>query len=213
MALVALAVSPVSLHAEPTGRVDTDRPVVAFHPVLRDSLERIAGASRLWRDALDTLAGTGRRAVVVTPEQVRVHRGDGSGLTAFEPDVLAEVTPLPVSGSEVRTVLIVINLPLLHRAHYGQMSSTPFDLQRDLDRIVIHEVYGHAFPYLLAGDMSGRCADAAPGQRAGNACAIQRENAVRAELGLGRRDDAGVDGLDLPRRLARGLTAPLGRPR
>jgi hypothetical protein len=115
--------------------------------------------------------------------------------------VLAEVSPVIVSESRVPVVLVVVNVPLLRRLHHSQPWSSPVDIQRDLDRIVIHEVYGHALPYLLAGDVSGHCADATPGQRAIDACAIQRENAVRAELRLGRRQDAGLGGLALARRL------------
>jgi len=65
---------------------------------------------------------------------------------------------------------------------------------------LVHEIYGHAIPYLLAGDLSGRCADPKRGERASEACSIQRENAVRAELGLGRRTDYGLSDLALARR-------------
>ena len=67
-------------------------------------------------------------------------------------------------------------------------------------RILAHEVYGHAMPYLLAGHLSGKCADPLPGQRATDACAIKRENAIRGELRLGQRRDYGLDGLALVRR-------------
>ena len=68
----------------------------------------------------------------------------------------------------------------------------PVEKYADLDRILVHEVYGHAFPYLQAGDESGRCPDPAAGERPQDACSIRRENAVRAELGLGRRTDYGL---------------------
>ena len=71
------------------------------------------------------------------------------------------------------------------------------DVATNLDRIVVHEVYGHAVPYLLAGNLSGRCADPAGGESATGACAIRRENAVRSELGLGRRADRGLYSLAL----------------
>ena len=105
-----------------------------------------------------------------------------------------------VSGSQVPLVLVVVNIPLLRQMYHSQQLSSPTDVYRDLDRIVVHEVYGHAFPYLLAGDVSGHCPDAAPGQPAIEACAVQRENAVRSELRLGLREDAGLNGLSLVRR-------------
>jgi hypothetical protein len=52
---------------------------------------------------------------------------------------------------------------------------------------------------LRAGNVSGKCADPVAGERAENACSIQRENAVRAELGLGRRTDYGLRGLTIGR--------------
>jgi hypothetical protein len=63
----------------------------------------------------------------------------------------------------------------------------------------VHEVYGHALPYVVVGDVAGRCADPGKDERATDACAIRRENAVRAELGLGRRSDPGLLSLALAR--------------
>jgi hypothetical protein len=95
-------------------------------------------------------------------------------------------------------VFVVVNLDLIDRAHAAR-NSLPAERDADLDRVLVHEVYGHAFPYLLAGNLSGRCADPIAGERAVDACSIRRENAVRAELGLGRRTDYGVAGLSLSR--------------
>jgi hypothetical protein len=171
--------------------------------MLRSSFERISSGSRLWREAIETIEGSGRRVIVLTPEQVRVQDPRSTTAAApFDPELLAEVSPVIVSGSQVPAVLVVVNVPLLRRIHHSQPWSLPSDIYRDLDRIVIHEVYGHAFPYLLAGDVSGRCPDALPGQRAIDACAIQRENAVRAELRLGLRQDTGLKGLALTSRAA-----------
>jgi hypothetical protein len=92
-----------------------------------------------------------------------------------------------------------VNLRLVRQTHDARMS-VPREFEADLDRILVHEVYGHAVPYLLAGNLSGRCADPAPQEPAGDACSIRRENAVRSELGLGRRDDHGVFSLRLAMR-------------
>jgi hypothetical protein len=53
---------------------------------------------------------------------------------------------------------------------------------------------------VLAGRLSGKCADPSPGQRATDACAIKRENAIRGELRLGQRREYGLEGLALARR-------------
>jgi hypothetical protein len=98
----------------------------------------------------------------------------------------------------VDAVLVAVNLQLLDDTH-RRLGTTWSERDRDLDRILVHEVYGHALPYVLAGDVSGKCGDPADGESAVDSCAIRRENAVRAELGLGRRADAGLWSLALAR--------------
>jgi hypothetical protein len=171
--------------------------------VIRASLERIGAGSALWREALESVAGTGRRATVLTADQVMVaDAAEGRAHKRFDPTVLAEVVPIAGPNDQVDGVIVVVNLTLLVDSHRAR-GSQPWELQDDLDRILIHEIYGHALPYLVIGDRSGRCADPLPGERPELACAIARENAVRAELGLGRRRDAGLDGLALMRPASR----------
>ena len=172
-------------------------PLVIEHPVLARSAARLYAGSPRWRDALHAVAETGRRVVLLTPEKVRVRNADGGGDAAFDPDVIAEVQPMADDWSRIDTVVVVINLPLLDKLY---TDATMRDLEADLDRILAHEVYGHAVPYLLAGHLSGKCADPLPGQRATESCAITRENAIRSELRLGQRRDYGLDGLAVARR-------------
>jgi hypothetical protein len=181
-------------------------PLVTTNPTLRASLERIAAGSALWRDAVETVRQSGRQVIVATSDQVVVADAlDGGAREAFDPSELAAVAPVPYRTSQVRVVLVVVNLVLLEEIHRRRLS-VPNEFYADLDRILVHEVYGHALPYLLTGDLSGRCADPLPRQRAVDACSIQRENAVRAELGLGRRTDYGLSGLRLPRGRHRATT-------
>jgi hypothetical protein len=151
----------------------------------------------VWRQALAEVVNTGRRAVIVTPDKVRVRDDQNGRDTPFDPDVLAEVQPLADEWSRVDTVVVVINLPLFDRLY---SDATTADLEADLDRVLAHEVYGHAIPYLLAGHLSGKCADPLPGQRATDACAIKRENQIRSELRLGKRREYGLNGLTIARR-------------
>lgn len=172
-------------------------PLIVEHPVLASSLDRLYARSPRWRAALHAVANTGRRGVVVTPDKVRVRDENGGGETPFDPDVLAEVQPIADDWSRVETVIVVVNLPLLDTLY---SDATTADLEADLDRILAHEVYGHAIPYLLAGHLSGKCADPLPKQRATDACAIKRENEIRGELQLGERRGYGLDGLTIARR-------------
>lgn len=172
-------------------------PIHANHPTLLASLSRVQAGSVTWRDALRAVADTGRRIIVVTPDKVRLRDQATNEERPFDEDVLAEVHPLADMWSRVDTVIVVINLPLMDRLY---SDATIFDLERDLDRIVAHEVYGHAIPYVLAGHMSGKCADPAPRERATESCAIKRENEIRRELRLGERRGYDLDGLALARR-------------
>jgi hypothetical protein len=170
--------------------------VVSSHPLIRASLERLWQGSPSWRAGFRQAPGESR-VVVVTPDQVTVQ--DGGRQRPFEADLLGEVTPLVGADGRVLQVLVVVNVPLIEESH-GRRLSTLSELHADLDRVLAHEVFGHALPYLLAGNVSGHCGDPAPGTRAEDSCAIRRENTVRTELGLGRRTDAGLHGLALARR-------------
>ena len=172
-------------------------PLIVEHPILAASLARLYAGSPRWRDAFDAVLNAGRRVVVVTPDKVRVRDEHGGAETPFDPEVLAEVQPIADDWSRVDTVVVVINLPLLDKLY---SDATGADLNADLDRILAHEVYGHAIPYLLAGHLSGKCADPLPKQRATEACAIKRENEIRGELRLGERRGYGLDGLTIARR-------------
>lgn len=173
--------------------------VEARHPVLRDALARIAKGSDTWRQALDALGPTGRRAIVLTPDQVVVRDAATGAAAPFDRSELAEVSPVTEATGAVRTVLVVVNVERLQHVH-ERLGSLPGEFLADLERVLAHEVYGHAVPYLEAGHLSGRCPDPEPGVPASAACAIRRENVIRAELRLGRRTDAGLGSLALLRR-------------
>ncbi|HEX4913234.1 MAG TPA: hypothetical protein VFV51_04715 [Vicinamibacterales bacterium] len=194
---LAVAVGTVVSAQQPRWTWVDRPPLIVEHPVLAKSLERLYAGSPRWREALHAVADTGRRIVVITPDRVVVRDPDGSNETPFDPDQIAEVQPIADEWSRVDTVVVVINVALLERLY---SDATTKDLEADLDRIQAHEIYGHAMPYLLAGHLSGKCADPLPGQRATDACAIKRENAVRSELRLGERRDHGLGSLALTRR-------------
>ena len=197
--VVILVASWLPAHAQQTGqsRIPSSATVLVTSPVLKDSLERISLGSALWRDAIDSVRRAGRRVLVVTPHDVQTGTWNLYGARdGFDPGSLAEVVPLVRPDRQIPLVVVVVNLRLVERIHEERLSP-PRHFDADLDRIVVHEVYGHAIPYLLAGDLSGRCPDPEPGERASDACSIRRENTVRAELGLGRRTDGGLFSLAL----------------
>ena len=194
-AVVTVAAIPLRAHDEP---ISATAPVITNHPIIQQSLQRLAMRSAAWRAAATEIERLGRKAVVVTPKQVRVKDPKSGAVRSFDHDVLAEVQPLAEHETRVDAVVVVVNVELLQRMQ-GELA-TIGDFEDDLDRIIAHEVYGHAFPYLLAGDLAGKCPDHVAGQRPEEACAIKRENAIRSELRLGQRRDSGLNGLAIARR-------------
>jgi hypothetical protein len=194
----AFTVAAIPVWADKPGASATAA-VIANNPEIQQSLDRLHKRSAAWRDALAAVEKLGRKAVVVTPKNVRVKDPKNGKVRSFDKDVLAEVQPLAEHETRVDAVVVVINVALLERMLAS--TDTVGDFEDDLDRVIAHEVYGHAIPYLLAGDLSGKCADPLPGQRAEDACAIKRENEIRAQLQLGERRDPGLNSLAMARRL------------
>lgn len=200
MLLLASLLIPWSATAQTgAGAAPPSAPFVTGNRTLQASLDRLARGSRLWRDAEADVRSTGRRVLLITSEQVALAADEGFAREAFDPTVLAEAHPILDQQHRIALVVVVVNLSLLVDGHHRR-GSVPVEFDADLDRILIHEVYGHAVPYLLAGDTSGRCPDPVAGARATDACSIQRENRVREELGLGRRTAYDLSDLALARR-------------
>lgn len=197
-ALLTAVLTVASIPLRAGDSVSATAPVITNHPIIQQSLQRLAARSASWRAAAAEIERLGRKAVVVTPKQVRVKDPHSGAVRSFDHDVLAEVQPLAEQETRVDAVVVVVNIELLERMQ--RPLTTIGDFEDDLDRIIAHEVYGHAFPYLLAGDLSGKCSDPGPGQRAEDACAIKRENQIRSELRLGQRRDSGLNGLTIARR-------------
>jgi hypothetical protein len=181
----AVLATPLSVFAQERA----DSAIQAWHPVLAASIDRLAAESPSFREALKAVTATGRRAVLITPDKF-----DGP----FAADTLAQAEPVTDDQSRVDYVLVVVNLELLHKL--SGLPMTAVDFEDDVDRILAHEVYGHAVPYLLAGTLTAKCADPAIGQSASASCAVQRENVVRREMRLGQRIEYGRDSLAIARR-------------
>ena len=188
---IVLAASLLAAPGRASAQQEGDPSIGVWNPVLAASLERLANESRSWREAVDAVARTGRRAVIVTSDQVK---GADAG-------ALAQVEPVSDAAGRVDLVVVMVNLDLMQKL--SRLPVTAVDFEDDLDRILAHEVYGHAIPFLLAGHLSGKCADPVAGQSAIASCVIQRENVIRKEMRLGQRLEYGRDSLALARRFER----------
>jgi hypothetical protein len=181
--------------AQSTGRVR--QPVLTTDDAVRAALDRLSARSARWRKAMDSVATLGRGILVVTAAEVVVQDPkDARRTESFDSSLLAEVSPLVKPDGSVDFVMVVVNVQLLEAAH-RRIGSPANDLDADLERILVHEIYGHAVPYLFAGHVRGRCPDPYPGQHPADACSIRRENQIRKEAGLGLRHDYALGGLAL----------------
>lgn len=202
-AAMALAAPASARQEHPIPATPAVDAVLTTNAEIAASLERIAARSSLWRDAVADVARRNRHALVLTPDQVVVRdAGDRAAVDAFDATSLGEVSPVVRDGAAVDVVMVVINVDLLADVH-TRLGTDRDAFEADLDRLVIHEVYGHAIPYLQAGDTSGRCPDPDRGTAAEQSCSVRRENSVRAEAGLGLRRDYAAGGLVALDRLAR----------
>ena len=159
IAALGVAAATASAQEAATGALQVS------HPILAASVERLASESPSWRTAIDAVAATGRQAFLVTP--------DRWNKTAFDSETLAQVFPFADDQSRVDTIVVVVNLELLRKL--SGLPVTAVDFEDDVDRIIAHEVYGHAIPFLLAGAMSRRRAPTRPSARARSPPARFRE--------------------------------------
>jgi hypothetical protein len=178
---------------------DTSPVLVTRNAQFARSLERVSRRSARWREAVETVRRLNGQVFVLTADEVMIaETPSAAGTATFDADFMAATAPVVHPAYGVQRVLVVVNVDLLQDVHDRQRSLQG-EFDADLDAILVHEVYGHAFPYLFAGDMSGRCADPKPGERPEEACSIKRENEVRKELGLFRRTSYSLDALHLSR--------------
>jgi hypothetical protein len=67
------------------------------------------------------------------------------------------------------------------------------ELDKLIDAILIHEIWGHLVPIAMAGTVDARCDDPLPGEKATDSCVMRRENDLRREMGLPLRTHYAVN--------------------
>jgi len=155
--------------------------------LLAERMELLNERSPTWKTAVDSLWGTSFRVLVGTPDQVRRLVPE---LADHPLDNLGEVIPLLSSTGEMIGAVAVVDVETL--TEMVRAAGLPRSvLEEDLDRILIHEVYGHVVPFAL----SGGCADPLPGETVLSACSIRRENRIRRELDMPVRTTYDLRGL------------------
>jgi hypothetical protein len=196
--LAACATAPA---AGPEPALPPEGPVAVFGTVevtdrlLAERIGRLAERSATWRAALDTIARNEFPVLVTTPAGAREL---SPHLADFETPGLGEVLPLRDGTGAVRAAVVVVDLEALERLwrRTGEPRSV---LLADIKRVLIHEIYGHVVPLSATRRVSGGCPDPEPGAPASSSCAMERENRIRAELGLEERVSYDITALAMGR--------------
>ena len=167
--------------------------------LLRQRVGALAGQSPTWRAGLDSLRASGFEVVIAAPAQVRAEL---PGMAGYDARHLGEVIPLRDAAGTITGAVVTVDLPQLG-ALAKEAGLGAGEVAGDVDRILIHEVYGHVVPLAASRQISGGCPDPSPGESALTSCAIIRENRIRAELGLPPRTSYDLSGLALGAALSR----------
>jgi hypothetical protein len=187
-----------------------DTPLHVQNPFLERRTHEIARRSATWRAAMDTLSGTRFWVVVGTPADIR---RSVPGLENYRSRHLGEVVPLRDDEGALLGAIVTIDLELLEQLG-ARTGVTRAELEADVDRILVHEIYGHVVPLAWNRTIAGGCPDPAPGAPAESSCAMLRENRIRAELGMQPRLAYDLSGLSVGRALeASRLAAGAGASR
>lgn len=186
-----------------------DEALEVLDPFLAERMAGLAERSRSWRAALDTLRRSGFRVVVGRPDDLRE---EVSALARHRVRHFGEVIPLRGGSGRIVGVAVAIDVDRVRRlVEDAELPSRV--VGADVDRILIHEIYGHVVPLARTRRLSGGCPDPAPGAPAASSCAIRRENRIRAELGLEPRTAYDLTGLAIGRYLrGQGLDEALRAP-
>jgi hypothetical protein len=162
---------------------------------LESRTQELARRSPTWRAGMDSLRATGFWVVVGTPAEIRA---TVPGLEAYSARHLGEVVPVRDATGRLVGAVVTVDVDLVRRLS-AQAGLTEAEMDGDVDRILIHELYGHVLPLAWTREIPGGCPDPAPGEPATSSCAILRENLIRTELGLEPRLAYDLSGLNLGR--------------
>lgn len=181
----------------PPGKLWANGTIEVLDNGLDDRVTSLSERSPKFRSAMDSLAATDFRIVLAQPQQIR---GLMPGLEYYRAEHLGEVLPIRDSTRAIVGAIVTVDVARL-KAMHRQGTLPAAALEDDIDRILIHEVYGHVIPLSASRRISGGCPDPKPGEPALNSCAIRRENAIRAELGMEARTTYDIRGLAIGRYL------------
>ncbi|HEY0674187.1 MAG TPA: hypothetical protein VGD27_18065 [Longimicrobiales bacterium] len=174
--------------------VSTKPRVEILNPLLAERIQHISRQSPSFRGAWSMIQSSGVRVRIGTyrqlqnqlPRWYRDHPDEWGGVTVMSADVRARL-----DGA----VVAVRIAPLQDIARQLPSGGDDYVLSQ-IDRILIHEIYGHLTPVIATRDPAQECPDQL---RAGEVtpCVQVRERQVAAELARYRQADARADARNL----------------
>jgi hypothetical protein len=191
------------------------RTIVIADPFLAARLATLELRAPTLKEEMDRLRQNGFHFLLGTREQVlerlrhpHVTRRIGPAERQVGSTIL-----FPVKDSHVvEAGVVTINLARIVELHLQRLALLPRaaldpalhqrEFEQFVDDVLVHEVYGHLLPVALAGSIRAQCLDPRPDEEPGASCVLQRENRLRAELGLPPRLHYAFDpgAITLPRR-------------
>jgi hypothetical protein len=198
--LGALLVARPPAHPEPRHPpVGVEAPfrrgsVTVADPVLASLIQDLSLRSPSFARALETLAEGETPLVVGSPAQL--HGQLPRAMRRHAPiayTVAVHDQARDPEGPRVRRVLVVVDLAAYQRLYATDAQRSALAL--DLEVILAHEIAGHAVGWALTGRLREGCLDPDPltvaTQPGVTGCAVEKENAIRRELGVAERPTYG----------------------
>jgi hypothetical protein len=191
------------------------QPIVIADAFLAARLAALESRAPTLKEEMDRLRQNGFQFLLGTREQVleRLRHPHVDRQIGPAQRQLGVTIVFPRKNSHVvETGAVAINLTRIVELHLQRLELLPHaaldpalhqrEFEQLVDDVLIHEFYGHLLPVALAGSIRAQCHDPRPGQEPGASCVLQRENRLRAELGLPPRLHYGFDpgAIALPRR-------------
>jgi hypothetical protein len=173
-AWIGLLTCTVSLAAQTPSLTITDSHIAERIAKLEDESPRFHQAMESIRhNSLSVTIGTRQQMSVVAP---------WAGLMLNKQRLAETAARFDTVTGAVQLIAVQIDLQRIAR-----QASRPAQFNKLIDLVLIHEVWGHVVPMAASGLIAAFCADPVTGQKAMDSCVMQRENDLRAELGLAQR--------------------------
>jgi hypothetical protein len=149
--------------------------VAVLDPDLQGRIARLRAESSYFdegwmaivRSGVPVVIGTKEQRAARLPPSIRASRGWAAITVAFGDD-----------RGRLREATVAIRLEWL-RSLYGAEAVPEFEAA--LDELLVHEIYGHLVPLIVAGDLAAVCSDPEPHQRVEESCVGKRTLRVQEQ--------------------------------